>query len=654
MDDGGDDMDQYVFKIHRHAFELLYVVDIVSNTVSVDRDEPTLRLEIVEQPPEKCVYKRNIKPAPTVMVVGEQGNGDANVFVAVTLTRCDTGELQTKLLTGNKPVQCVQNNVFSGGPSFVCADEALCLCRVASGRVIPFKRLKILVTSHQMNETLFSLRFELRRYNSDSPDDYELLQSIASNPICVLSHSTQLKPSSSISPVVLEVLPMSGPPTGFTRVAVLGANFVESPTTRVKFDNTEVIPIFHGPKTLICHTPKHAPGIVEVRVCNDAKKWSESCAHFKYDDNVPIDDDKQASGSDQQLRHGSSGVWETAFEGGYETVRVLQSQPSLTHRLGQLPSSQQTQVAQSLRRAAQSLDSRGYASLHYAASYNLTGLSHWLIVSLKLDAAILDKEGNTPLHWAAWNGQLEACQFFVAAAQVNPDIQNAEGQTALHLAAASGHIRVVDFLLRSNADPNITNMDGHSALLSAIIAESPSQIIELLVSGGAHLNTQDNVGDAPLHWAVRGSAAATIEYLLKQGAYTEEANEDGETPLTLAMICSDSDSANALLRFGASYHRSMLAVNTQQHHDESCMMYDDAESSDGTEEEYFDEEIMTDTNDSWSSSSRTMACGRMSSMVMSDDEVMVQPKPALLRRDLSCGGTGLLAQGMEQCSISSQ
>ena len=118
--------------------------------------EHGLRLEIIEEPPEKCVYKRNIKPAPTIMVVGENSENDGHLFVVVVLLRCDTGEPQN-LITGNKPTQ------------------------VTSGRVIPFKRLKILVTSHQMNETLFSLRFELRRYadaraaEKGTTQDYELL-----------------------------------------------------------------------------------------------------------------------------------------------------------------------------------------------------------------------------------------------------------------------------------------------------------------------------------------------------------------------------------------------------------------------------------------------------------------------------------------------
>jgi hypothetical protein len=88
------------------------------------------------------------------------------------------------------------------------------------------------------------------------------------------------------APVITEVIPPVGPPNGGTRVAVLGNNFVDSPAARIRFDTTDVMPMFHGPGTLICHTPQHTPGTVSVRVCNSTKKWSETSATFTYDSSL--------------------------------------------------------------------------------------------------------------------------------------------------------------------------------------------------------------------------------------------------------------------------------------------------------------------------------------------------------------------------------
>ncbi len=142
-----------------------------------------------------------------------------------------------------------------------------------------------------MNETMFALRFELRRYER-AGQSFKLLDSVTTDPFTVVSHSTQLKPCTlhylyyftvfiyycllafKNLPTVTEVIPYGGPTTGSTRVAILGVNFQDSPTTRVRFDNIEVIPIFHGSKTLLCHTPRHEPGLVQVTVCNEPNAWS--------------------------------------------------------------------------------------------------------------------------------------------------------------------------------------------------------------------------------------------------------------------------------------------------------------------------------------------------------------------------------------------
>lgn len=131
---------------------------------------------------------------------------------------------------------------------------------------------------------------DLRRYDTPSDTDYSVISEVTTDPFSVVSHSTQLKPSARSLPKVIEVIPYSGPECGSTRVAILGVNFQDSPTTRVRFDDVEgllptsltcglythatVMPIFHGSKTLICHTPRHVAGPVTVIVCNEPNGWS--------------------------------------------------------------------------------------------------------------------------------------------------------------------------------------------------------------------------------------------------------------------------------------------------------------------------------------------------------------------------------------------
>jgi len=210
-----------------------------------------IKLEIIEQPPEKAVYKRNVKPSPSVQISGDLKKNDGSFYIAPVLIRCDNFEVEPKHLVGNEPVNITANQTYS------------------------FKKLKILVTSRQLNETHFSIRFELRKYLPNMTE-YQVLDQVTTNPMCVYSHSTQLKPTPKTKPKISEIIPGIGSPNGQTRVAILGNNFVDSPTTRVRFGDIEVIPIFHGPKTLICETPKHPPGKVNVQVCLEPGNWGNT------------------------------------------------------------------------------------------------------------------------------------------------------------------------------------------------------------------------------------------------------------------------------------------------------------------------------------------------------------------------------------------
>eukprot|EP01116_Phalansterium_solitarium_P021648 TRINITY_DN6812_c0_g1_i2.p1 TRINITY_DN6812_c0_g1~~TRINITY_DN6812_c0_g1_i2.p1 ORF type:complete len:758 (-),score=235.05 TRINITY_DN6812_c0_g1_i2:662-2836(-) len=231
-----------------------------------------LRVQIVEQPPEKSVYKRNLKPNPAVMIVGggTGGGADEQLYVVPLLVRCDTLADEPRFLTGATPQRAVP------------------------GQVVTFKKLKVTTTSHQQHETLFTLRFELRRYrrgpsaHQPQHDDYDTLHEQHSSPIAILSHSTQLKPLPSLQPSISDLVPSRLPCTGGSRMAILGRDFVESPTLMVRIGGAEMAPVFHGPGTLIVHVPpgpdasRHTPVSVSVQVCNAFGKWTTASTPLTY------------------------------------------------------------------------------------------------------------------------------------------------------------------------------------------------------------------------------------------------------------------------------------------------------------------------------------------------------------------------------------
>jgi ankyrin repeat protein len=530
------------------------------STSSPSPRRPMLR--IIEQPPEKSVYKRNLKPNPTIQLVEDDTNMESNLYIAPVLIRCDTLEEKPKLMTGNKPV------------------------KVAPGRVVTFRRLKITSTSHQQGESLFAIKFELRRYHGN---EYEILDFVQSNPICVLSHSTQLKPASSATATVTEVIPYSGPTLGGTRVAVLGNNFVDSPSSRVRFDDIDVVPIFHGPRTLICTTPQHQPGIVSVRVSNDSKIWSVTSASFTYEDRPAPVPQSLPTPVTNQFHLGldiASSICEAAWQGGYEmdkgddfTIPHDQTsgnggpQPHDSREGQQTSLKVQHSGDRSIIDHQTSIDQpdgRGYHPLHYAAAEGDEGRARHLLTA-GASPTSTDRAGNLPLHWASAHAHHPLVRLLLhhhlsptplsappsgfrgdgRTVRSGVDTPNCQGVTPLHLAAAVGCEPIVRELLQFGACPNLPSGVGGESALHRAAACGHIDVVGLLVGHGAFVNARDDLGETPLHYAVREGLPSVISVLLAHGADPALPNDDCETPLHLASVIGNKEVTRLLIASGA-------------------------------------------------------------------------------------------------------
>jgi ankyrin repeat protein len=480
---------------------------------AMDSDEPEaekrgeMQLQIVEQPPEKSVYKRNLKPNPMVMINGEQIN-DNNLYVVPILVRCDTFSDEPKYLTGNRPV------------------------RVANGRVLTFRKLKITTTSHQQQETLFCIKFELRKYVKD--DEYILLDTVHSTPVSVLSHSTQMKPVPTVAAVVTEVVPASGDSNGGTRVAILGSSFVDSPATRVRFDTADVVPTFHGPGTLICTVPEHAPGTVAVKVSNSPKKWSDTQANFTY-----IDFSAQPQNKEQI--HVSSYSPQAHFD--------VTGWPGSSYYEGDSANMHDSMLGSDVINA---LDSRGFTNLQYAVAAGDSRKTS-LLLQHGANPNIQDKDGNTALYWAS----VEGCDGIVRSLLshgANPFIVNNFGVGPLYAAAAACEPSTLSLLLSASTHlVNQSTLDGVTPLHIACVTCNDTAVSNIIRSG-AYLNAQDDEGDSPLHFAVRENRPEVVDLLLRSGAMVDIRNEDEETPLQLAISLGYEAIVYKLIQYGASLY----------------------------------------------------------------------------------------------------
>lgn len=514
--------------------------------------EKKLTLQILEQPPEKSVYKRNLKPNPSVQVNGEQGNSDVNLFVVPVLIRCDNFSEETKFLTGNKPI------------------------RLTSSKVVTFKKLKITTTSHQQQETLFCLRFELRRYlTNDENGDYEVVNSIHTNPICVLSHSTQLKPNMAnppltvvgskmeepsnksivISkesskdvtvvgtiPLVIEVIPSVGATTGGTRVAIIGANFVDSPAARVKFDDTEVLATYHGNGTIVCHTPEHVPGTVPVYVSNANKSFSETFASFTYLDSLFSQyengfQDPQTISPFYEFPHSNHG---TGLDPSSSSQPHTDSSPFGGTFYNNSPNNVHFQFQNSVEAVEQLCDSSWKGDTKEVGS-----ILEWIQLNCHDSVSTinqLNKKGFSALHYATANGFLGVTDLLLENGGSLSVVDSRFGNSSLHWALIFEQSKVIPHILtKPNADQLhlILNSEGYSPLALAIALLSPRSVIEALIHYGGKMSIGTSLlaleGATCLHIAAGvGSPMWVVQLLLRNGASPKAADFFGDTPFTYA------------------------------------------------------------------------------------------------------------------------
>jgi ankyrin repeat protein len=546
--------------------------DVADATAFDPVAESPLRLRVVDQPPDKTVYKRNLRPNPSVTLdivealeaLDEELADSAQLFVAPVLVRCDTLATVAGKLTGHAPL------------------------RISPGHLVTFRSLKMMATSRQMQDTLFALRFELRRYTG--ADEYKVLHWVQTVPIQVLSHSTQLRPTKRVKPIVKEVVPLSGTPSGGTRVAVLGSSFIESPALRVRFDRSDVVTHFHGAGTLICSTPRHEPGIVVVRVSNDGSRWSDSHASYTYEHGAEVSPDTasnqvraDANGSsslspssaaamlppstfesDALLFSKMSGGYGPAVLPGALNYAACAADAGSGDALEALLDAMPSDARQALINRA---DSRSYAPLHTAAARGELDAVR-VLLDRGASPAVRDRSGKTPLHWAiecanADDASAIADELLAANSNVSAT-QDARGRTPLHLAAALGSAELLAKLCRASAPHvgvNTQDIDGATPL--HIAAALDAGAIGALVDAGANIDAADGESDRPLHYAVRERNIDAVRRLLDAGADAAAPNDDGETPLHLAAELGVADAAELLVGWLRASKQRVRCVNAR-------------------------------------------------------------------------------------------
>jgi cytohesin len=245
-------------------------------------------------------------------------------------------------------------------------------------------------------------------------------------------------------------------------------------------------------------------------------------------------------------------------------------------------SSETSRAADSLRYSV----SGSQTPLYLACSAGYLDLVE-LLISKGADVNAQDAKGWTPLTVAASANNNEMVNALLAA-QADP---NAGRSSALTLAAGSGNVAMIDLLLSKGAKVNLTDAlreavaKDHPAAVAKLIqlkadpdtksatdtplafyALSDTNLLRVMLEGGANPNARDSQGDALLYRVAGTEETGSLELLLSHGADPNIKEHRGFTPLHFATGNSRTLFTRALLEHGAN-------ANLQTDNGETPLMF---------------------------------------------------------------------------------
>lgn len=148
-----------------------------------------------------------------------------------------------------------------------------------------------------------------------------------------------------------------------------------------------------------------------------------------------------------------------------------------------------------------------------------------------------DIDGDSALYYAASRGHSESVASLLKRG-ANPNLVGTG--TALSAAAAAGNTQVVQLLLAGGADPEKRlRADGRPGFTALMLAAGAAQdeVVRMLAASGADINATDDDGDSVLFYAVSRGRLRTARLLLTLGAdASPKPGGNNHTPLTVAVM----------------------------------------------------------------------------------------------------------------------
>lgn len=159
------------------------------------------------------------------------------------------------------------------------------------------------------------------------------------------------------------------------------------------------------------------------------------------------------------------------------------------------------------------------------------------------DPNIMVHDGDPALVRAIRLGNKEVLKELLACKRLNINLASSAGENALMLAAFSGNMPLVQTILAQR--PQLNKTVGWTALHYAVYNKH-TDIVKLLISKGARVNTQTENGTTALYLAAKNASRDIVLLLTRAGAYKDLCTERGDSPASAATAAGDKELADYL------------------------------------------------------------------------------------------------------------
>jgi cytohesin len=165
-----------------------------------------------------------------------------------------------------------------------------------------------------------------------------------------------------------------------------------------------------------------------------------------------------------------------------------------------------------------------------------------ILLAAGADLNARDRDGATPIDKAVRADHSKMVSALLVRGAQRP---------ALHEAILHGQTDLVRVLLEGGADPNRQSPEGSTPLDDACL-KGEKEIVSLLIAHGAKVGVRNKSGATPLHDAALGGNRDVIQLLLEHGAEIDARDqESGASPLFYAASWGREEAVETLLSRGA-------------------------------------------------------------------------------------------------------